>query len=771
MARRALRAFALALALLVCPVSGQAQSRAEAAEELLYAEVSINEAASAGAFMVARRGGGFLMRAEDLRALRIDIARAGHATIEGEDYVDLARIEGIRVAFDAARQRLALTIDAESFEEHNLSPTTTVIRPTQGAFVMFVNYDISVQHNRRTSASGFVEAGVSGDWGLVTSTAVVEAGSGEGGGSGGGGVTRLDTAYVRDFPGGPTRLVVGDAISDAPEWGRRIRFGGVRIGTEFSLQPGVVTFPTPTFRGRTALPSQVELLVNNARRFESEVDPGPFSIDQIPLVTGAGEVTLVVRDALGVEQRTTSSYYVSPRLLRRGLSAWSAEAGAERRNFGLRSFSYDNPFIAGTYRRGITDWMTLEGRAEVSGDVRMVGGGANLTWAGIGEFSIAAAASQGKEGSGALWRAAFSRITPRWSLSASYQRATVNFDQLGINADSERITRQIQASGGVSLGRWGNLGVSFTELTLASRERTRVASASYSVGLTERGYLSAYAAHSSSRGRGSETVVGASFTYALGARTSGHAQADNRNRSVEYRHSPPTSGGIGYRLYANQGEQTRAQGEVAWRAGFGEGSVEVARSGSRTGVRAQFSGGLLFAGGRPFASRRVEGGLGLVEVPDQPNVRIYQDNRLVARTDSKGRAVIPNLRSHEENRIALAPSDLPMDARMASDTLIVVPRFRGAALARFEIEADRPATIILAMPDGTPVRAGATAQVGDDATAFVGYGGELFVPDAAAGMTIEVTVREGICRATVGEIPDEVLPRIGPVRCALGGTI
>ncbi|MBC7985519.1 MAG: fimbrial biogenesis outer membrane usher protein [Sphingomonadaceae bacterium] len=729
---------------------------------MIFVEVAINEAASAGEFMVARRGGGWLMRAEDLRALRIDIARAYRAEIEGESYVDLTRLEGVRVFFDEARQRLALTIDPERFEAMSLSAPATAARPTQGAFTAFVNYDVNLQYSERLAALGFIEMGASGGWGLLTSTATVQAGGG------GSGVTRLDTTYIRDFPGGPTRLAVGDAVTDAPEWGRQVRFGGVRLGTEFSLQPGVITFPTPTFRGRATIPSQVELLVDNARRFQSEIDQGPFSIDEVPLVTGAGEVTLVVRDALGVEQRVTSSYYVSPRLLRRGLAAWSAEAGAERRDYGVRGFSYDNSFIAGTYRRGVTDWMTLESRAELSGDVRMAGGGANLVWAGIGEFSLAGAASQGKEGTGALWRVGFSRVTPRWSLSASYQRATRNFDQLGINGDSERIMRQIQLGGGLSLGRFGNLGVSYTDLAFATRSRTRVASLSYNVGLTERAYLGAFAIRSATRGQGSETTFGATLTYAFGPRSSGYAQADNNNRAAEYRHMPPTSRGFGYRLYANQGEQTRAQGELSWRAGFGEGAIEVAHASGETGARFQASGGLLWAGGRPHASRRVEGGLGLVEVPDQPNVRIYQDNRLVGRTDAKGRAVIPNLRPYEENRIALAPSDLPMEARMASDTLIVVPRYRGAALARFEVAAARPATLILHMTDGTAVRAGASARLGDGQSAFVGYDGELFLPNAARGMTIEVNTGEGVCRATLGALPDEPLPRIGPIPCVLG---
>ena len=82
--------------------------------------------------------------------------------------------------------------------------------------------------------------------------------------------------------------------------------GGVRFGTEFALQPSLLTFPTPSLAGSAAVPSNVELLVNGTQRFQTDVGQGPFSINQVPLVTGAGQVTLVIRDPLGVERRVTS---------------------------------------------------------------------------------------------------------------------------------------------------------------------------------------------------------------------------------------------------------------------------------------------------------------------------------------------------------------------------------------------------------------------------------------------------------------------------------
>ena len=134
----------------------------------------------------------------------------------------------------------------------------------------------------------------------------------------------------------------------------------------------------------------------------------------------------------------------------------------------------------------------------------------------------------------------------------------------------------------------------------------------------------------------------------------------------------------------------------------------------------------------------------------------------------QGRAIIPDLRAYEENRISLAPSDLPLEARMPDDTLIVVPSFRGAASARFAVQRDRPATILVTLPNGDPAEAGANVRISTGEIAFVGYGGEIFVRELNLDMSLEVETSAGPCRVTLPTIlPDEPLPRIGPLSCKL----
>jgi outer membrane usher protein len=100
----------------------------------------------------------------------------------------------------------------------------------------------------------------------------------------------------------------------------------------------------------------------------------------------------------------------------------------------------------------------------------------------------------------------------------------------------------------------------------------------------------------------------------------------------------------------------------------------------------------------------------------------------------------------------------------------VVPRYRGAAEARFAVEQHHPATIVMAFPDGSLVDAGTAVRTGDGQALFVGYGGEVFIEDLRPGATLEAQTANGLCRVVVDQVdPRRTLPRIGPLRCRMTG--
>ena len=149
-------------------------------------------------------------------------------------------------------------------------------------------------------------------------------------------VTRLDTTLSRDLPDSRSTVRLGDSIASGGALAPPVRFAGLQYATNFGTDPTFVTFPLPTIGGLARQDSVVDVFIDNVQREARSVPTGPFTLDSLPVVTGAGEVQLRVTDLLGREQLVTQSYYVSSRLLKQGLHDFGYQLGAERRDYGTR---------------------------------------------------------------------------------------------------------------------------------------------------------------------------------------------------------------------------------------------------------------------------------------------------------------------------------------------------------------------------------------------------------------------------------------------------
>jgi outer membrane usher protein len=737
--------------------------------------VAINGLDQSANAMFLMKSGILYIGAEDLRAWRVRRPAAGGTTYDGAAYFPVTVLGGATVSIDQQTQTARFTLPAELFESTSISAHhSDIAEPTGGGFSAFVNYDFALQRDSTgIGLGGVLESGMSNDWGLLFNSAADTSSPSKQR------TVRLDTYYLRDDPQGLTRLIVGDSITRGADWSRPARFGGVQFGTDFGLQPNFLSYPTPDFSGRAILPSTVEAFANGVLRYQGAVDQGPFSLNQVPVVTGGGTLQMVVRDQLGGERTIMTPYYVSSRLMKEGLSDYSFEAGAERQDFDLRSFGYRAPFAAGTYRYGLSSSTTVESHAEFSGYSQTAGAGLAWVWPALGEFAMSAAGSRSGTGTGGLGKISFARIE-RWvSLSASYTRATDRFEQLGIDRPADRILSETQATAGLSLGDYGSINATYGALRYGDASHIAVESANYTVSLFGRAYLDAFILSSRSNGvpelgstvHGRSTTVGFSLTIPFGGRSSASTRAYSQDRrlteNAEWNLQPPTDSGIGYRLSASRGGSHQDVGDLIWRSGFGEFAGEVGQSNGALAERVTASGGIGYIVGKVFASRRIEDGFGAVSVPGYPNVTIYQDNRPIAQTDADGDAVIPTLRAYQANRISIETNNLPIDAKIDTDALRVVPRYRGGVVARFPVTASSGASLVLVKPDGALLPPGVPIKVGDRAeAAFTGYDGAVFLIGVAGGETLTANWAGGNCTAILPPIlSKDKLPELGRIIC------
>ena len=194
-------------------------------------------------------------------------------------------------------------------------------------------------------------------------------------GSGRNTAIRLDSTYSFADVNTLRRYSLGDFITGGLAWTRPVHLEGAQIRSDFSMRPDLVTFPLPSVSGSAAVPSTVNVLADGNLVVSSQISAGPFEIPQLPVVTGAGTISMTVTNALGQQVNLTQPFYASSALLAPGLQTFAVQAGLVRRNWG--SVSNDYGKIAGTaiYRRGLTPKFTVEGSVEGTPGAFMAGAG------------------------------------------------------------------------------------------------------------------------------------------------------------------------------------------------------------------------------------------------------------------------------------------------------------------------------------------------------------------------------------------------------------
>ncbi|NMS31899.1 fimbrial biogenesis outer membrane usher protein, partial [Vibrio parahaemolyticus] len=111
--------------------------------------------------------------------------------------------------------------------------------------------------------------------------------------------TRFDTSYEYVNQEKRIRIEVGDYIVRPLSWSQPVRLAGIQLSHDFSMRPDVVTTPLPAFYGEVTAPTTLDLFINGFKTDSMNVGPGPFIINDIPMLSGAGEATVIATDAQG----------------------------------------------------------------------------------------------------------------------------------------------------------------------------------------------------------------------------------------------------------------------------------------------------------------------------------------------------------------------------------------------------------------------------------------------------------------------------------------
>ena len=664
-------------------------------------------------------------------------------------------VEGLGLAYqlNQAEATLALDFPPELYggtRQVFMAPESIPVTYARGGFL---NYDLRYDRTEDlTSLGANWEIGAFAPQGLFTSSFIS--------GNNDRGTIRLDTALRRDDPDRITSAVAGDTITRPGSYGPAVRMGGVQYQRNFGTAPLLITYPTANVTGTAVVPSTVDVYIGNARAYSAQVTPGPFSVSNLPVPVGAGNVRVVVRDVFGKESTAVVPYVRYDTMLKEGLHDFSYEAGYLRRDYSLESNEYGDFAAVGTHRYGVTDRLTLEGHAEAMEDLGNLGGVVQVTMPVLGLVGVGGALSAG-EGTGKLGKLFFQRNEPAWTLGAAAEQRSDNFRDIAFEPGQVRRLglRQASASARVGERHWLNA------LALRTTDTTGTfdtATLGWSMSLTRSATLSA----NLSRFSGSQpesTVLSVTLAMPLGERdfasasVTGHSDASTDALLNVSRNLLETDS-FGYRALAGeQSDARRLELGAFWQTGVGQFGVEAADAFGISSSRAYARGGIAAAGGEWRVSRYLDQSFAVVKVADFPDVRVYANRQPVGTTDASGVAVIPRLTGFLPSAISFEPEDVPLEGSFADNVKPVKIANRMGVLVDMGVLRRLSATLTLTEASGRPVPAGAFARVGEAEEEFpVAREGRVYVSGLERGKPnlLQVRIGERACRATV-ELPGE----------------
>jgi len=730
-------------------------------------ELKINQQDLGSVFVWQHEDGKYwLLPVDLLQRSRVRIpSTAPRVVQESINYVSTASLGNVETHFSEENQTLSIDLASIAFEASSIKvPINSLAGTPSMAAGTVINYDLSFTSGigrstefLSTELSTGIGAGV-----FVASQAYLHNGQNDR-------FIRLDTNYTLDQPEKLATLRLGDAISrPATTLGRSLRFAGIQYSSNFRVQPGLITAPLASLSGQAAVPSMVDLYINNVLQSSQAVPPGPFSITAPPMIAGDGEIVMKIRDISGREQLISGRFYSTPYLLSPGLSEFSFEAGTLRKNYGLPDDSYSSLFSSASYRTGLTEKFTAELGAQgtIDGPKNILASGIRVV-PSIGLFNVAAGLSNSDSGTGSQFAAGFERRSGPMSLSFRTEHANEKFQQTGI--DTNLVMRRLDnAFWNYRFDGLGNLGLSYTQYQRAATPATQVFGFSFSTLRSWWGsaVISAY----QTEGPEKSYSIGLYWIIPTNRDISAsllHSATQNGSpvTVLQAQKSPPYGEGIGWRLQT--AINAAQQASVVKQARTGVMYADVAKYQDATSGRVGLSGSLVNIDERWFLGRRINSSYGVVKLPELSNVRVYVDNQLAARTDELGFALLPNLHPYIKNHVSVEQLDLPLDTKIDSLLTRPVPMWRQGVIIKFPIRKVSAATLRIVDEQSLAIPVGASVKLDGSLEQFVvGRDGLAYIEDLQEKNMIVVSWPENECRVAVPYSVDEgVVPYLGEFEC------
>ncbi len=637
--------------------------------------------------------GDFLLRTEDLRKIGFVELKGTRTTLEGEEFISLRSMEGVKFRLD--ERKLALEIMAEP---HLLEKKIVMMRYPRPVKVYypkdtsgFLNYNLtyfagdSFKYDRTvlTNQLGFRV------WDLLfLSDSSYTQRKGEGGK-----FVRLMSNLTYDRREDLLRGVFGDFFASSGDLGTTLNMGGISLSKNYRMDPYFVKFPEISFSGLISLPSEIEIYRDGFLIRKERVSPGGIELRDIPTYIGSGLIEIVLKDPFGREQRIRLPYYYSDRLLKKGLHEFNYNIGFEREDFGVVSNRYKNLSFLGFHRYGLSNTLTVGMRGEAMKDV--VNMGFSTTYLlprrfGVIDASLAWSGSRGRD-DGLGGSIGYLYQDRHLSLNFLLKAFTRDYSNISLEKTTDRTKYEVSAGGGYTSEWLGSFSINVARTKKYQGTDSKSLFTSYSRKITDRSNLFVHFKRDF-EGNLSEFMIGINYYFDHGIMASATHQRTDRTSSerIQVIKNLPMGEGFGgrasyERVHKREDDYNNFNLQFQYNARYGQYGGEFISTNHVESYSFTVAGALTFVKDSFNLTRPIQDSFAVVKVGDLKGVGVKLSNQEIGRTGSSGKVLIPNLNSYYDNQISINDKDVPMEFTLSEVTKYVSPPLRSGSYIEFEV--------------------------------------------------------------------------------------
>ena len=695
-----------------------------------------------------------------------------------QSLIALNDIVGLQQDFQQEFQALSLVIplDYLNLERREfIHESSDSIEVSKGTGLL-LNYDLYGYHSsdKYKSLSAFTEWRFFNPYGVLSSTSSYQVNRSPFQNRWKHEAVRLDTQWETSWPSKGISLRLGDTLTASLPWSRSTRIGGVQLSRNFSLQPYSSTAPLPSFLGEAALPSNAELYIDGIKQYEQKVPSGPFEIQTMPHISGAGNATMVLTDTQGRQQRVNMPFYSTTMLLKQGLADWSVEAGYVRKNYGIHSNNYaKKEMFSSSLRYGLTNSITAELHAEGTRELLNYGVGANIRLGQLGVISGSFSNSRLSEESSEI-RGRMHTIGYQWQgkyfhVNANLNKADKNYRDIAFlyGSDYPKINQTI--STGLNLGEWGSLGISYIKLGFFEQEENRYINAYWSRTVGRSTHLSINYNKNLNNSGNSSVYIGVSFSLGdnYSASTSITRSGDQQRYVVDINKATRENMGWSWNLQGSYVDSMNSlYANVNYRGRYGDYGFGGQWDNNHQAGYLSTSGSVVAMSGGIFPGRRITDGFAVVSTNGIADVPVKLNNNMYGTTNRSGLLLVAPLNAYQHNKVDIDPMSLPANVSLDKIGADVSTQTKSGTKVLFKIEPIKAAILVLQNEQGDPLRLGTQVLLNRKYSTMVAYDGIVYLENLEGTNYLEINNDQSSCSIEFEFKSEEAtIPQLGPFVC------